>query len=108
MPRADNLHLNVPPISDPKWRIDSEPLQFFLSKWRTWPEIERWAKESKVNPSKLRHMLAFLEDRKLAISKMDPKTEEWRWAGFNVKEDWDRIEPILSRLSALGDVFRRA
>lgn len=61
--RTARLNLNrVPPLANKAyWSAESEPLAVFLSTPRLWPELEAWAKQSRVSGDALRNQLAYLE-----------------------------------------------
>lgn len=59
----------TPPIGDPIWETWSKPLLRFLADGpRTWDEIHAWRLAVNFKDLRLRHCIAWLEDRRLAKS----------------------------------------
>ena len=72
-----------PPITDPQWAKWSDPLYTYLSsaKQRTWPQLERWAKDHRMTGNRLRNCLAYLSIQSHAHSRILSDTEAVWLAG---------------------------
>lgn len=57
---------NVPKDGDPRWGDWSRPVQEFIQVPRTWDELDQWAAVTGCPAFRLRHCLAWLDNRKLA------------------------------------------
>jgi len=67
------------PLRDRRWVRLSKPLVAFLrTSPRSWKELKVWSKTNQVPKLCLRHMLAFLEDRKFAETQGTSKSSI-RW-----------------------------
>jgi len=62
----------VPEDGDKRWEEWSYPLRKVLQRPRTWAQLTEWASKSKFPAFRMRHCLAWLENRNLAGSKWGP------------------------------------
>lgn len=64
---AKKLSPFLPPEKSPVWQVVCLPLLHYLESYRTWPQLEEWARKYRFNESVLRNMLAWLETRNLVV-----------------------------------------
>lgn len=51
----------LPPVTSPEWKDNALPLLEYISTPKTWPELNQWAKDSKMLPHVMRNLLAWCE-----------------------------------------------
>lgn len=59
---------NVPADGDPVWDAWSQPLWAYIQTPRAWRTLTRWGRKNRIPLFRLRHTLAWLDNRKLARS----------------------------------------
>lgn len=57
-----------PTVDDPRWADWCVPLLEFLSDPQEWPAINRWCRTTRFGGVKIRHCIAWLEEKRLAFS----------------------------------------
>ena len=72
---------------DDRWETASAGLAFYLvEKPRTWKELDQWANYFAVARYLIRHMLAWMELRKL-VESTRVNENEWKW-GIRDGQEW--------------------
>ena len=87
--------LKAPPLKDPSWAESAAPTRAYLSRPRTWAEMNAWRKAAKIGPFMLRHFLAYLEFAGQARSFTDQEG-----VVFWVRVSSGRSEPPPSQAKA--------
>jgi hypothetical protein len=89
----------IPSVSCPKWREWSAPVYRFLSQPRSWPELRKWAQETKVMPiPQMTQCLAWLDHMKIAYT-MGHDTGDVRWISVPTAM-FDDVPDILAQKHA--------
>jgi hypothetical protein len=75
MPQPPPAH--APPASDPRWAEWSKPVAAYLSEPRSWADLRAWSRKERINGNLLRHILAWLEEHRLASSRNQGRALVW-------------------------------
>lgn len=67
----------APPMNDKRWDGWSQPVLAFLGEPRSWAQLLLWMKEQRMNEFRLRHCLAYLEEKGLARTHGHAKGLRW-------------------------------
>lgn len=60
---------SFPEVVDPRWEEWSKPVLTFLALPRDWRALNKWCRQTKFGPTKLRHCLAWLEENQLIFAR---------------------------------------
>ncbi len=79
----------TPEITDPRWEAWCVPLFDFLSEPRGWKTLIAWSKARKFGGAKLRHCMAWLEERGRATTFMRDDEVLWVQTAWVVESESD-------------------
>lgn len=79
-------------VSDPRWEDWSRPLLAFLGVPQGWRGINRWCREKRFGPVKMRHCIAWLEEKGLAHSFGSGDQIVWVSTSYSIEQGLEPAE----------------